>query len=110
MADKMITLRLDKDLYDRIAEDASRDNRSVNNYIVTKLSEAVPTNNLEERQIVGSVVKGDKINMANDLVEVKGIYYRYDLLANNAVNLQKNYQVIKANGNILTIQEIKTEK
>ncbi|CAJ1181796.1 hypothetical protein CPEBRM1_ABPJDJAI_00473 [Companilactobacillus paralimentarius] len=38
MADKMIALRLDKDLYDRIAEDAGRENRSVNNYIVTKLS------------------------------------------------------------------------
>lgn len=76
MADKTIALRLDKDLYDRIAEDASRENRSVNNYIVTKLSDTVPTNNLEQRQIVGSVVKGDKINMANDLIEVKGIYYR----------------------------------
>ncbi|TGD22738.1 toxin-antitoxin system HicB family antitoxin [Companilactobacillus suantsaicola] len=107
MADKTIALRLDKDLYDRIAEDASRDNRSINNYIVTKLSEAVPTNNLEQRQIVGSIVKGDKINMANDLIEVKGIYYRYDLLANDAVNGTRNYQVIKANGNILTIQEIK---
>lgn len=107
MADKTIALRLDKDLYDRIAEDASRDNRSINNYIVTKLSEAVPTNNLEQRQIVGSIVKGDKINMANDLIEVKGIYYRYDLLANDAVNDTRNYQVIKANGNILTIQEIK---
>ncbi|MDR4932319.1 toxin-antitoxin system HicB family antitoxin [Companilactobacillus paralimentarius] len=107
MADKMIALRLDKDLYDRIAEDAGRENRSVNNYIVTKLSEAVPTNNLERRQIVGSIVRGDKINMANDLVEVKGIYYRYDLLANDSVNTQRNYQVIKANGNILTIQELK---
>ncbi|WP_334332132.1 toxin-antitoxin system HicB family antitoxin [Companilactobacillus sp. HBUAS59544] len=107
MADKTIALRLDKDLYDRIAEDASRDNRSINNYIVTKLSEAVPTNNLEQRQIVGSIVKGDKINMANDLIEVKGIYYRYDLLANDAVNDTRNYQVIKASGNILTIQEIK---
>ena len=46
MADKMIALRLDKDLYERITEDANRENRSVNNYIVTKLSEAVPTNNL----------------------------------------------------------------
>ena len=110
MADKMIALRLDKDLYDRIAEDASRENRSVNNYIVTKLSDAVPANNLEQRQIVGSVVRGDKINMANDLVEDKGIYYRYDLLANDSVNLQKDYQVIKANGNILTIQEMKSKK
>jgi len=110
MADKMIALRLDKDLYDRISEDAGRENRSVNNYIVTKLSAAVPTNNLEQRQIVGSVVRGDKINMANDLLEVKGIYYRYDLLANDLVNKDKNYQVIKANGNILTIQEVKSEK
>lgn len=107
MAEKMITLRLDKDLYDRISEEASRENRSVNNYIVTKLSEAVPTNNLEQRQIVGSVVRGDKINMANDLIEVKGIYYRYDLLANDSVNEMRNYQVVKANGNILTIQELK---
>lgn len=107
MADKMIALRLDKDLYDRISEDASRENRSVNNYIVTKLSEAVPTNNLEQRQIVGSVVRGDKINMANDLIEVKGIYYRYDLLANDTVNETRNYQVVKAAGNILTIQELK---
>lgn len=110
MADKMITLRLDKSLYDRIAEDANRENRSVNNYIVTKLSDAVPTNNLEQRQIVGSVVRGDKINMANDLIEVKGIYYRYDLLANDAVHKNQNYQVIKANGNILTIQLLKSEK
>lgn len=110
MADKMIALRLDKDLYERIAEDASRENRSVNNYIVTKLSEAVPNNNLEQRQIVGSVVRGDKINMANDLIEVKGIYYRYDLLANDAVTKDQRYQVIKANGNILTIQEVKSEK
>jgi len=106
----MVALRLDTDLYDRIAEDASRENRSVNNYIVTKLSDAVPTNNLEQRQIVGSVVRGDKINMANDLVEVKGIYYRYDLMANDAVNKEKNYQIIKAKGNILTIQEVKEEK
>ncbi|CAJ1180802.1 hypothetical protein LCR01_20730 [Companilactobacillus crustorum] len=109
MADKMIALRLDKDLYERIAEDAARENRSINNYIVTKLSEAVPTNNLEQRQIVGSVVRGDKINMANDLIEVKGIYYRYDLLANDSVNSRGNYQVIKATGNILTIQELKSE-
>ena len=45
--------------------------------------------------------------MANDLIEVKGIYYRYDLLANDLVNAKGNYQVIKANGNILTIQELK---
>ncbi|MGQ2375539.1 toxin-antitoxin system HicB family antitoxin [Companilactobacillus zhachilii] len=107
MADKMIALRLDKDLYDQISEDADRENRSINNYIVTKLSETVPTNNLEQRQIVGSVVRGDKINMANDLIEVKGIYYRYDLLANDSVNETGNYQVVKANGNILTIQELK---
>lgn len=110
MANKMVALRLDKDLYDRISEDAARENRSINNYIVTKLSDAVPTANLEQRQIVGSVVRGDKINMANDLLEVKGIYYRDDLLANDLVDKSKNYQVIKANGNILTIQELKTEK
>ncbi|WP_119327105.1 toxin-antitoxin system HicB family antitoxin [Companilactobacillus musae] len=110
MADKMIALRLDKSLYDRISEDAAKENRSINNYIVTKLSDTVPTNNLEQRQIVGSVVRGDKINMANDLVEVKGIYYRYDLLANDLVDKTRNYQVIKANGNILTIQELKSEK
>ena len=106
----MVALRLDKDLYDRIAEDAERENRSVNNYIVTKLSEAVPTDNLEQRQIVGSVVRGDKINMANDLLEVKGTYYRYDLLANDLVNKDGSYQIVKANGNILTIQELKSEK
>lgn len=106
----MVALRLDKDLYDRIAEDAGRENRSVNNYIVTKLSEAVPTDNLEQRQIVGSVVRGDKINMANDLLEVKGTYYRYDLLANDLVNKDGSYQIVKANGNILTIQELKSEK
>lgn len=79
--------------------------RSVNNYIVNLLEEDV-ADNLENRQIVGSIIKGDKISIKNNLLEVKGIYYKYNLINNYDVDSKGIYQVINSNGNVLTIQKL----
>lgn len=107
MADKKFLLRLDQKLYDRIAEQAKSESRSVNNYIVHLLQKNSKDESLEDRQFVGQTIKGSDILQDNGLVSVNGIYYRYILSNVKSIDSNKNYTIIEANGNILTLEELK---
>ncbi|WP_057828700.1 Arc family DNA-binding protein [Liquorilactobacillus cacaonum] len=105
-------LRLPKELKNRLEEKAKEQNRSVNSLMQTiiedfldgkKQSVAV---SLENRQFVGQVVSSRQIDSDNGLVQVKGIFYRYLIESNLDFDSKKNYIVIEANGNILTLRPI----
>lgn len=101
-----IPLRIDPVLHTQIAERAKTENRSINSYIARLLEKDVTKNTLETRQFVGQVVEGRQITPENGLVLVSGIYYRYLIEGNAAVNAAGQYAIIEANGNILTLREI----
>ncbi|EHM00492.1 toxin-antitoxin system HicB family antitoxin [Lentilactobacillus parafarraginis] len=107
MAEKRFLLRLDHELYEKIAADAAEKNRSVNAYIVGILTDAESDSNFEHRQFIGQVIPGKDIYIDSGLVSVAGIYYRYLIDDNTKVDKRAQYTVIEANGNILTLRKIK---
>ncbi|HAT55355.1 MAG TPA: toxin-antitoxin system HicB family antitoxin [Lactobacillus sp.] len=110
MADKLkekrFLLRLDDDLYSRLAEAADRENRSVNAHIVTILAASVKQTTFEHRQIIGQAIAGNKLNRKNGLVELSGIYYRFLIENNDPVDVAASYTVLESNGNILTLKKV----
>ncbi|AKP68050.1 Arc family DNA-binding protein [Companilactobacillus ginsenosidimutans] len=107
MADKKFLLRLDQALYDQIAARAKTESRSVNNYIVHLLEKSTKNESLEGRQFVGRTIQGSDILTDSGLVSVNGIYYRYILANTKSINEDSLYTIIEANGNILTLEELK---
>lgn len=107
MAEKKFLLRLDQNLYDQVAAKAKSESRSVNNYIVHLLQETTRGETFEKRHIVGKTILGSEILQQDGLVSVNGIFYRYILANIKSVHKQKRYIIIEANGNILTLEELK---
>ncbi len=106
MNDKKFLLRLDQQLYDQVVEQATAQNRSVNNYIVHLLEKTTKDQTFENRQFVGQSIAGSEILPESGLVSVHGIYYRYFIAIAKSVNSKKMYTIIEANGNILTLEEL----
>ncbi|WP_125763296.1 toxin-antitoxin system HicB family antitoxin [Companilactobacillus hulinensis] len=107
MADKKFLLRLDEDLYKKIAAKAEADNRSVNKYIVHLLQQNTKETTFENRQFVGHTIKGSDILTESGLVQVSGIYYRYIIADSTPVDPAGLYTILGATGNILTLQQVK---
>lgn len=103
---KRFLLRVDQDLYEQLAKEASDANRSINAHIETILQKETQGQNFEQRQIIGQVINGNQINSENGLVLITGIYYRYLISDNSEVEATAQYAVIDAVGNILTLQKI----
>ena len=99
-------LRLDQDLYDRLAQDAQQKNRSINAHIEHILEESVRGKSFEHRQITGQVVNGKDISLDTGLVQVSGIYYRYLTIDNSIAEKAAQYAIVDAVGNILTLRKI----
>ncbi|KRL55049.1 MAG: toxin-antitoxin system HicB family antitoxin [Furfurilactobacillus sp.] len=104
--EKRFLLRLDEDLYDRLAAAADRENRSVNAHIVTILAASAKQTTFEHRQIIGQAIAGKQLNQKNGLVELSGIYYRFLIENNDPVDAKASYTVLESNGNILTLKKI----
>ncbi|WP_273751143.1 toxin-antitoxin system HicB family antitoxin [Leuconostoc mesenteroides] len=101
-----IPLRIDPKLHEFLAEQASKEGRSLNNYITQLLMANYHPSNFEDRQFVGQVISGKDIDIKSGLVDVSGIYYRY-LIDNSAVaKSDEDYVILEANGNILTLRQI----
>lgn len=102
-----IPLRITPELHDLLAEQAAVEGRSLNSYLIKILEAGAQPETFEERQIVGQVISGDQFDLVNRLVLVSGIYYRY--LIDNAASAKfdRQYVVIEATGNILTLRELK---
>ncbi|KRK79121.1 toxin-antitoxin system HicB family antitoxin [Companilactobacillus nodensis] len=107
MAEKKFLLRLDEELYQKVAEKAEADNRSVNKYIVHLLQQNTKETTFENRQFVGQTIKGSEILTDSGLVSVSGIYYRYIIADSTPVDPTGLYTILGATGNILTLQLIK---
>ncbi len=105
--EKRFLLRLSQTLYNRLAAEATEKNKSVNAHIISILENAESDPNFEQRQFIGQVIPGRNIYVESGLVSVSGIYYRYLIDGNAKVNRKASYTVIEANGNILTLREIK---
>lgn len=65
------------------------------------------TDNLEHRMFLGMVVTSDDFSTDKSLVQVGGIWYRYDLSDNSTYDEQAKYSVVNNTGNTLHLQKIK---
>lgn len=102
-----IPLRITPELHDKLAQQAKQEGRSLNNYLTKLLESGVEPVTFEDRQFVGQVLAGDCFDLVNRLVRVSGIYYRY-LIENAATaRIDRQYVVLAANGNILTLRELR---
>ena len=102
-----IPLRIAPELHGILAEQAAQEGRSLNSYLTKLLEAGAQPDTFEERQIVGQIISGENFDLFNRLVLVSGIYYRY--LIDNAATakVDRQYVVIEATGNILTLRELK---
>ena len=102
-----IPLRIAPELHEILAEQAAQEGRSLNSYLTKLLEAGAQPDTFEERQIVGQIISGENFDLFNRLVLVSGIYYRY--LIDNAATakVDRQYVVIEATGNILTLRELK---
>lgn len=103
--EKRFLLRLDQKLYDRLQSEADRQGRSVNAHIINILNNTSDPSTFEQRQVIGKVISGADLT-GNGLVQVSGIYYRYLLDDNRDLDVQAQYAIIEATGNILTLKKI----
>lgn len=108
-----LSLRLTPELHERLADEADKENRSINNLVAYLLEKALddqliarPSSSFEQRQFVGRTINGMSITPENGLVLVDGIYYRYLIDGNHPVDVEKAYVIIEANGNILTLRAL----
>lgn len=105
-------LRLPRKLKKRLEERAAQQNQSVNGLLQTMIEselakqQGTPVISLENRQFIGQVVHGAQVDSENGLVQVKGIFYRYLIESNQEFDAQKDYIVLEANGNILTLRPL----
>lgn len=102
-----IPLRIDPELHEVLVTRANKEGRSLNNYLTKLLEDGLRPKNFEDRQFVGQVISGENFDLSSRLVSVSGIYYRY--LIDNAIMAKADarYAIIEANGNILTLRELK---
>lgn len=105
--------RLPKNLKRRLESKAQFENKSVNATLQEIVSltlkdppQQVEAGSFEKRNFLGQKIAGQKIDQANGLVEVKGIYYRYLIEGNRPVDKQADYIVIEAVGNIITLRPL----
>lgn len=107
---KKFLLRLDDNMYDQVSQIAEHKNMSINKYITSvielKLSEESMT--FENRNIIGQLIKGSNIIANKNLIEIFGIYYRYEMADNKTDKAIKDddfFRIIKTNGNVITIKK-----
>ncbi|MCM0582103.1 toxin-antitoxin system HicB family antitoxin [Weissella diestrammenae] len=105
----LISLRLNANLHAAIVQAAEKEGRSVNNYIATILTRHLESvqpskSSFEQRQFVGRTVSGSLMTPENGLILVDGIYYRYLIEGNQAVEPKRQYVIIEANGNVLVLR------
>lgn len=65
------------------------------------------TDNLEHRMFLGRVVTTDDFSSDKSLVQVGGIWYRYQLSDNSIYQDADKYKVVNNTGNTLHLQKIK---
>ncbi|AFT81594.1 toxin-antitoxin system HicB family antitoxin [Leuconostoc carnosum] len=102
-----IPLRIDPKLHEALAKRANQEGRSLNNFLTKLLEEGLHPETFEDRQFVGQVISGENFDLASQLVNVSGIYYRYLIDNSSRVHQDADYAIIEANGNILTLRELK---
>ncbi|MGX7051587.1 toxin-antitoxin system HicB family antitoxin [Leuconostoc palmae] len=103
-----IPLRINPELHEELARHAIQEGRSLNNYLTKLLEECIHPKTFEDRQFVGNVVSGENFDLDSQLVKISGIYYRFLIENAQKINVQKKYVIIEANGNVLTLRELKS--
>ena len=103
-------LRLPSKLKAQLEQRAKQENRSLNSLLITLIERELwpskPAASLEHRQFLGKVVASRQIDPENGLAQVDGIYYRYLIEGNADFQAKKDYIIIEANGNILTLRPV----
>ncbi|MCM0598923.1 Arc family DNA-binding protein [Periweissella fabalis] len=107
MAKKQFLLRIDYDLYTQIEAYAKRQHLSVNSSITTLLSQSIEREgSLEQRRFVGLTVDGSQITPEHNLIEVKGIYYRFVIINNSIPDLNHQYLISNVQDNVLILTDL----
>ncbi|WP_220739231.1 toxin-antitoxin system HicB family antitoxin [Leuconostoc miyukkimchii] len=102
-----IPLRIKPELHEMLVERADKEGRSLNSYLTKILEAGIQPKTFEDRQFVGQVILGENFDLSSRLVSVSGIYYRYLIDNADIAKADAQYVVIEANGNILTLRELK---
>lgn len=106
MAKKQLLLRLDADLYASIEAYAARQHLSINSSISSLLATSIEREgSLEQRRFVGLTIDSTQITPTGSLVEVKGIYYRFNILNAPTIDHQHQYQIVDVQDNILMLSD-----
>lgn len=74
--------------------------------IITIMSEKITEKTFEQKNIVNQIVPYKSFNIEYELVLIRGVYYKYQLVDND--QLQKNmlYKVVNNIGNILLLKKL----
>lgn len=95
---------MDTDLYKSIQDYSINQHISVNASINSLLSKSIEREgSLEQRRFVGLLVNGKKITPSKNLVEVKGIYYRFKIFNNNIIDTSHEFKITDVQDNILLL-------
>ena len=70
------------------------------------MSEKITEKTFEQKNIVNQIVSYKSFNIEYELVLIRGVYYKYQLVDND--QLQKNmlYKVVNNMGNILLLKKL----
>lgn len=74
--------------------------------IITIMSEKITEKTFEQKNIVNQIIPYKSFNIEYELVLIRGVYYKYQLVDND--QLQKNmlYKVVNNIGNILLLKKL----
>lgn len=114
--EKRLTVRINKNLYDKLQEYADYNNQSLNAAITTAIENIVHTEkinkqiisspvNFEQRHLIGQEIFSKNIDTNMGIVMVKGLVYRYLTEDNEPIQENKNYIITNINGNVVIIKE-----
>ncbi|CAK8053780.1 toxin-antitoxin system HicB family antitoxin [Eupransor demetentiae] len=106
-----IALRVSSELHAALVQRAKDEGRSLNNYLNHLLGESIAeSGSFETRHFLGRVVSGRYFDSGSHLVELAGIFYRYQLKDGDTIDPAGQYVVIEVDGNVLTVCPLQEEK
>lgn len=65
------------------------------------------TDNLEHRFLMGRIVDQKHFSVDQSLIEVAGIWYRYNIIDNTEYDPAYRYEVVNSTGNTLYLKKLK---
>ncbi|NVY97089.1 hypothetical protein HU830_08140 [Lactobacillus sp. DCY120] len=112
MTNPQINLQVSPQLYHQLQVKAQEEQVTLEQLILHYIHEhlnfqpqTIPT--IENNLALHQIVSAQQVFPDEGLVQVNGIFYRYLIVDNEPYQAQKNYVVLAATGNVLTLQALK---